>query len=344
MKVALVNTLTPYVRGGAEIVAEDLAEQLNVFGHEAQLFRIPFPLSFDTRVMDSLLAARMLHFDDYDRVIAFKFPAYSVKHPAKVIWMFHQFRQIYELADTELRIPNTPQGNWMTERIHAADNVYISEARHVFTIAQESHDRLKQYNGIESEILRTPLKDISVFRHGKTGDYIFCASRIDRLKRQDMAVQAMKYTKSGVKLIIAGQCPDKELMEEMRAYIRENGLEQKVLIRDEWITEEEKIDYIANCLGVIYIPFKEDSSGIVTMEAQYSGKPVITCLDSGGTTEFVQDGETGYVTKPTPRGLAAAMDMLYEERLAAEKMGHTGYDEIMGRNMTWENTIRRLLK
>jgi len=338
MKVALVNMMVPYVRGGAEIIAEDLEEQLHVFGHDARLFRIPMPPGCDLKMLDTVLTARMLNFDEYDRVIAFKFPAYCVRHPAKVIWLFHQFRQAYELA------AETPEVHWTLDRIRAADNQYISQARHIFTIAGESHDRLKRYNGIESEILRTPLKNAGSFYCGKTGDYIFCASRMDRIKRQNLAVQAMKYTKSGVKLVIAGQCPDRGMMEEMRAYVQENQLEKKVVIRDEWITEQEKIEYMANSLGAIYIPYKEDSSGIVTMEAQYSRKPVITCVDSGGTNEFVENGKTGFVTQPAPESLAEAMDRLYEDRRLAERMGETGNREIVERKMTWEHTIGRLLK
>ena len=37
-----------------------------------------------------------------DRVIATKFPAYCVRHPNKVAWVLHQFRQAYDYDGTEL--------------------------------------------------------------------------------------------------------------------------------------------------------------------------------------------------------------------------------------------------
>ena len=35
-------------------------------------------------------------------MIATKFPSYVVRHPNKVVWLVHQFRQAYELDGTEL--------------------------------------------------------------------------------------------------------------------------------------------------------------------------------------------------------------------------------------------------
>lgn len=42
-----------------------------------------------------------LNFDDYDMLIAFKYPAYCIPHRNKVVWIFHQLRQVYELWNTE---------------------------------------------------------------------------------------------------------------------------------------------------------------------------------------------------------------------------------------------------
>ena len=52
--------------------------------------------------MNTITASRLLRFDAYERVIAFKFPAYcTIRHEGKVMWLLHQFRQMYELNGTE---------------------------------------------------------------------------------------------------------------------------------------------------------------------------------------------------------------------------------------------------
>lgn len=344
MRVALVNTMSPFIRGGAEILVDDLAEQLNIFGHEAVLFRIPFPRDYGVGLLNTIVAARMLKLEKYDRVIAFKFPAYCVQHSAKVMWMFHQFRQIYELKGTEYGLADSAENRRMEEIIARTDKLEIPKSKHIYTNAFEVTNRLKKYSGIDSEVLPPPLKDVEAYFCGSMGDYIFYPSRINSMKRQHLAVEAMKYTKTDVKLLVAGQCPESQYVNQIEKIIRDNDLSKKVTVLNEWITDEQKINFMAEALGAIYIPYQEDSCGFVTMEAQYSHKPVITCKDSGGTIEFLENEKTGLFVDPDPRHIAAAMDRLYEDKAKAEKMGEAGYQDIMSKAITWENTIRRLLK
>ena len=42
MKIAVVNNTVPFLRGGAEILADALTDRLNRAGHVAQLVRLPF--------------------------------------------------------------------------------------------------------------------------------------------------------------------------------------------------------------------------------------------------------------------------------------------------------------
>lgn len=343
MKIALLNTMTPYVRGGAEILVDDLAEQLRLFGHDAEVFRLPFPSSFGSSLVRCISATQMLRFDDFDRVISFKFPAYCINHPNKVIWMFHQFRQVYELWDTDYGLKPSGEANTLRSIIKAVDDKHLAQCRHLFTNAREVSNRLMTYNGIISEVLHPPLKKSENYFFNKMGEYIFYPSRITELKRQHLIIDAMRYVKSNVKLIIAGR-GERYYIEQLIEKIKKYKLEHTVKLMDGWISDEIKIDLLSNCLGVVYIPYKEDSCGFVTMEAFYSSKPVISCLDSGGTGEFIEDYVNGFLTEPTPEALAVAMDKLYENKEKAECMGKEALQNINNRNITWDETIRRLLK
>ena len=53
--------------------------------------------------------------------------------------------------------------------------------------------------------------------------------------------------------------------------------------------------------GVAFVPHDEDF-GLVVLEAMQAGRPVITCTDSGGPRELVEDGVTGLVVDPERRG------------------------------------------
>lgn len=343
MRIALVNTVSAFVRGGAELLVDDLADQLRLHGHDVNTLRIPFPQTFDAKLLATLEASRLMCFNEFDRVIAFKFPAYCIKHHAKVIWLFHQFRQVYDLWATEFGLHPDNHGNSMRTLITAADNQDIPLSRKVYTNAVETSNRLKQYNNIDSEVLMPPLKNSELYYGSKTGNYLFFQARITPLKRQHLAVEAMKYVKSGVELIIAGRSESEHYLKNLKSIIHENRLEKRVKIINDWISDETKREMMADSLACIYIPYQEDSCGFTSMEALYSGKPVITCVDSGGTGEIIEDGKNGYIVQSNPESLASAMDKLFENKQIAENMGIDGRNHITKMDITWPSTIRRLL-
>ena len=157
MKIALVNTMTPFVRGGAEILVDDLRGQLAERGHQVELFRLPFPNDYAVGLPELVLASKLLDFSSYDRVIAFKFPAYCVCHRHRTLWLFHQFRQVYDLFDKQDGLPRTTENEALRQLIARIDNTDIPTAEHVFVNAQEVQNRLRDYNAITSEILPPPL-------------------------------------------------------------------------------------------------------------------------------------------------------------------------------------------
>src|SRR4029078_1454579 len=92
-------------RGGAEIFADDLVGELRERGHEVDLVTVPFKWYPGSRVLSQAFLSRMLDLEEADgrpveRVVATKFPSYCVRHPHKVVWLLHQFRQAYEVDRT----------------------------------------------------------------------------------------------------------------------------------------------------------------------------------------------------------------------------------------------------
>lgn len=73
-------------------------------------------------------------------------------------------------------------------------------------------------------------------------------------------------------------------------------------------TDEQRAALLAACTAVLYTP-QHEHFGIVPLEAMASGRPVIAC-DSGGPTESVQHGVTGFLCKPSAGAFAHAMQML----------------------------------
>jgi glycosyltransferase involved in cell wall biosynthesis len=102
------------------------------------------------------------------------------------------------------------------------------------------------------------------------------------------------------------------------------------------------VSLYAGALGVCYLPFDEDY-GYVTLEGMLSAKPLVVAGDGGGATEFVSDGEEGFVSDPEPRALAECLDRLYADRDGARRMGRRGLDKIKSMNLTWRNVVEKII-
>lgn len=151
-----------------------------------------------------------------DMVVALKFPAYLVQHPNKVIWLTHQHRQAYDLMGTEYGdLGPDEEAQKVKEVIVDADTRLIAEARRVFTISATVAERLRKFNGITAEPLYHPPPAAASLRCDRYGDYIFYPSRLDRLKRQELLIEAMGLVKSRVTCVLAGTGPDEDRLRSL---------------------------------------------------------------------------------------------------------------------------------
>jgi glycosyltransferase involved in cell wall biosynthesis len=347
MRVAIATVQVPFVRGGAELLAEGLLDALRSAGHRAEIVAIPFKWYPPERILDHMLACRLLDLTEacgnpVDRIIALKFPAYYIPHPNKILWTLHQHRTAYDLWSHELGdMIHFPNGAQVRDAIQQADRKFIPQAKAVFTISENVARRLKQYCDIDSEPLYHPPKDADLFYNAKAEDYLFFPSRLGRTKRQTLVLEALAYTKEPVRVRFAGSADETHHVDELKELARK----LKVQARAEWlgqVTEKQKRDLYANALAAIFPPVDEDY-GYVTLEAMLSSKAVITCSDSGGPLEFVRSGETGLIAAPTPQGLAEVMDRIWANREQTRRWGAAGRVEYERRQITWPRVVERLM-
>jgi glycosyltransferase involved in cell wall biosynthesis len=347
MKILIATAQVPFIRGGAEILAEGLLSAIRATGHEAEITAIPFKGYPPERVLEQMLACRLLDVTEsegapVDFVIGLKFPAYLVPHPNKVLWLLHQFRTAYELWDHPYGdLHHFPNGAQVRDAIVRIDQWLIPEAKTVFTISKNVSSRLWKYCGIDSTPLYHPPANASQFYAAAAEDYFFFPSRLTPLKRQVLVLEALAHTQQPVRVRLAGTAEGARYGEELEALARELRVEHRVEKLGQ-VTEEAKRALYAHALGVIFPPVDEDY-GYVTLEAMLASKPVITCRDSGGPLEFVRDGETGLVADACPEALALAMDTLWGDRGWAKELGEAGrarYDDL---EISWRTVVERLV-
>lgn len=348
MRVGIVSVQVPFVEGGAEIHARNLLREFKARKIEADLITFPFKWYPPQSIVDSIVMSRMLDLTEstgvtIDRIVGLKFPAYLVPHPNKILWILHQHRSAYDLWDDQAfgDLINFPDGQSVRDVIRYADEKFILEAQAIYTNSVNVSARLLQNNNIQSTPLYHPPNNAEGFQSGEAQDYFFFPSRVNVLKRQKLAIEALAQCVEPVKLIFAGSAESPAYYQELQDIARRLGVDDRIVWKG-YISEADKIALYAECLAVLYPPFDEDY-GYVTLEAMLARKPVITTMDAGGPLEFIANGDTGLVVDSDACALACAMDLLWTDRIKARNMGEAGFESYQSKRISWDNVIDVLM-
>jgi glycosyltransferase involved in cell wall biosynthesis len=332
--VVVCGAQVPFMRGGAEQATEMLVAALERAGHRADLVRLP--TAWDaTRIFDAALAWRLVPMDA-DLVIATNFPSYFVRHPNKVVWLFHQHRGAYDAVDSPWSDLGLDDASLETQRLLATwDTTALEEARHVFALSGVVADRLARYNGLAAEPLYPPPPLHDRLSPGSPGDEVLTVTRLEQNKRPWLLVEAMAEVRSPVRAAVAGKG---SAAGALVATVDRLRLGDRVDLLG-YVDDDELVRRFRSALAVVYAPLDEDY-GFVTLQAFLAGVPVITAADSGGVLEWVEDGVTGLVTDGTPGGVAAAIDRLAGDRRWARELGEAG--RARAASLDWDAVVARL--
>lgn len=346
MRILITTVKVPFISGGAEVHANQLKNELISAGHEAEIIEIPFKWYPPEKILDQMLACRLLDLSEscyvkIDRVIGLKFPAYLIPHPNKVLWILHQHRQAYDLWESG-DIRQQPNGALVRDAIINADRQLFAEARAIFANSKNVANRISKYFGITSTPLYHPPLNADKYFCGDDHGHLFFPSRLNPWsKRQGLVLRALALTKEPVRILFAGAAEVPSMAVELKQLAESLDLGGRV----EWlgnVSEEEKISLYAHSRGVVFPPLDEDY-GYVTLEAMLAAKPVVTCSDSGGALEFVRHRETGLIAAPEPEKLAGALDELWQNPVTAKVWGEAGRARYDSLGISWANVIERLL-
>jgi glycosyltransferase involved in cell wall biosynthesis len=348
VRIAVCHPHTPFARGGAEMHTENLVRALREAGHEVDVVSVPFKWYPPAELVHQMALWRSLDLAEsnglpIDAIIALRFPAYLVPHERKVVWLIHQHRTAYELWDHPVYadLSTHEEGPEVRKMIHRADRLALGEAKRVFTNSGNVGERLRRSLGVGADPLyhRSQLCEaLMEAEPGGYGDYVLFPSRLESIKRQSLAVQAMRHVRSGIRLVLVGSGPDEGAL---RRQVQSLGLEDRVTLEGR-VPDQRLIELYCGAMAVYYGPFDEDF-GYVTLEGMAARRPVVATSDSGGPLEFVRDGENGLVVSPKPRAIAAAFDRLARDGSRLPAMGAAGRATVDERVPEWPEVVARLL-
>lgn len=346
MRIVLLTTQIPFVKGGAEMQLENFRAELVKAGHQAEIISLPFTWYPAPAVLDAMMAAQLTDVSEtfdgpVDLAIGMKFPAYLARHPNKVYWVIHQHRQAFDIWDAGRGdLLAQPEGQMIREAIRHADTEAFTSSGLVMAESINVAQRLEKFCGVKSTPLYHPPPLCDELATKDYEDFFFFPSRLNPNKRQDLVIEALAKTSAPVKVHFSGNA-NSSYDDQLVRKAKELGVADRITWMG-WIDEVTLLDQFARARAIIYPPVDEDY-GYVTLQAMIAGKAVVTCRDSGGCLEFVRDRKSGIICEPSPEAMAAAMDELWEDKALAQNWGQNGAKYYTDHNISWETVISTLL-
>lgn len=329
-KIAVLAVVSPDgVAGGAERFYLGLTNSLRAFGCDVELLSIPVDEGSFEGIQDAYRTFERLDLSPYDCVISTKAPSFAIFHHNHITYLVHTVRAFYDMFDASR---SDPTGLRQREWIVRTDTNAIGRSAKIFAIGHEVAARLAASSELGATVLHPPL-NLKGLHFQCVGDFFFMPGRLHPWKRVDLAIRAVLESRLPMKLVIAGEGEAEPSLKELA-----NGDQRIEFIGS--IPDNELYEYYAKCLAVPFLPIREDY-GYVTLEAFASGKPVVTCKDSGEPSRIVVDEETGLVAEPSARSLTAAFERLWNDRQLAADLGANA--RLFNAGMSWKNVAAELL-
>ena len=245
--------------------------------------------------------------------------------------------------------------NNFMERLGTLEDEMANDATLIVTISNYSLEKIQKYysinpskvrivpNGVDTEKFKpaqNPKAAKKLFGLGDEPVVLFAGSLIPRKGLLYLVEAAKKIVKErpDTTFLIVGEGP---LKQQLTASLEGANLSGnfKFLgnVKDEFLPD------VYNCCDVFVLPSIQEGQGIVLLEAQASGKPVVA-FDVGGVNEAILNGQTGFLVKRgNTEELVDGLLSLLSNSFLREKMGAKGR-KFVTENFTWDICAQKMLK
>ena len=346
LRIGLVAPYFPPQIGGANIYCYELAKAMAGKGHEVHVFAhqeaLPDAAYTLHPILTMDLAQDLARLDAFEMdvwhslflfyaplalrkpnvfVTGFGDDFYSFRIrralPGRALLGRHVLWRLNESARTKTEQWLQKSELDMNQRLYARA---LRRAQHVITISSFSKTRLcLAFPEASNKTTVIPPGVTAGFFHNgnapKEKNFFLTVTRLDetdRIKNVHGVIQALAELKDDYDFryrVVAGAVTG-DYRSELERLIVETGLSDKVSIEGRK-TEEELADYYMRAELFILASYAEKQNfegfGIVFLEANAAGTPVLTTRE-GGMVDYVQEGVNGFFTEdPSPSGLKAAL-------------------------------------
>jgi len=260
---------------------------------------------------------------------------------------FHTLGRVKEAT----RSPGEPRESLV--RLAAETEVVARAGCVVASTPAEAADLIEHYQANPERIcVSPPGVDHSVFRPGskerararlglEAGPLVAFVGRIQPLKGVDVAIEAIAAVEGARLLVVGGpsgpvgeaELARLEALAALRAPDRVTFMPPR---------PHAEIACVYRAVDAVIVPSRSESFGLVAVEAQASGTPVVASR-VGGLAYSVADGQSGYlVAGHDPADYARALRRILEDPATAARLAAGALDHAAA--FSWDATADRLIE
>lgn len=172
----------------------------------------------------------------------------------------------------------------LSVKLRMTDQIASQRPDKYIAISKTVSQRIKKYYRQESEVIYPPVDTDKFKLSKKSEDFFLLVSRLVPYKKVDLAIKV--FNRLNKKLVIIGTGSEEKYLKSIAS--------ENIEFLGQKLTDFELLGYYKSCRALIF-PSVEDF-GIVSLEAQACGKPVIV-NNQGGASESIINNKTGLCFK-----------------------------------------------
>ena len=230
-------------------------------------------------------------------------------------------------------------GYWIEKLASKLPNKIIAVSEHTLKRLQEilnvKKEKIKVIpNGIEFEKIQ------SVKLSKEKSDIIF-AGRLLKNKNVDLLIKSIGRTikdskNKNIKCIIIGDGPERENLKKL---VKQLNLEKNIIFKG-FIEKSEDVLSLIKSSKVFVLPSTREGFGIVVIEANALGTPVIVINHpENASKDLIEKGKNGFVCEFSEKDLSKKMKVLIDD---SYKMKMNCIES--AKKYNWENIIKKFVE